>query len=124
MARTYQHLGVYSDWVDSAKKAHNLYPVAPPGKKTQQRVREILGFHFNDEHPREVQVERRWTRDGLEGEEVSWSVGYGPRTHAWVLKPEGAKEPCPLCSPCTTMVDSNITVKRKSPMDRTTRLPC
>ncbi|MGC8782771.1 MAG: dienelactone hydrolase family protein [Armatimonadota bacterium] len=95
MSRTYQHLGVYSNWADAAKKAHKLYPIAPPGKKTQQRVREILGFHFEDERPHEVRVERRWKRDGLEGEEVSWSVGYGPRTHAWVLKPEGAKEPLP-----------------------------
>lgn len=95
MSRTYQHLGVYSDWVDAAKKAHKLYPTAPPGKKTQQRVREVLGFHLEDERPHEVKVERRWKRDGLEGEEVSWSVGYGPRTHVWLLKPEGAKEPLP-----------------------------
>lgn len=95
MSRTYQHLGVYSDWVDAAKRAHKLYPTAPPGKKTQQRIREILGFHFEDERPHEVRVERRWKRDGLEGEEVSWSVGYGPRTHAWLLKPEGVKEPLP-----------------------------
>lgn len=95
MARTYQHLGVYSDWVDAARKAHRLYPVAPPGKETQRRVKETLGFHFTSERPRSVKVERRWTRDGIEGEEVSWSVGYGPRTHAWVLKPEGAKTPLP-----------------------------
>jgi dienelactone hydrolase len=29
------------------------------------------------------------------GEEVSWSVGYGPRTHAYVLKPANAKGPLP-----------------------------
>ncbi|MGQ9881010.1 MAG: dienelactone hydrolase family protein [Armatimonadota bacterium] len=95
MARTYQHLGVYSDWVDAARKAHRLYPVAPPGKETQQRVRETLGFRFSNERPRLVRVERRWVRDGIEGEEVSWSVGYGPRTYAWVLKPEGVGEPLP-----------------------------
>lgn len=95
MARTYQHLGIYSDWVDAARKAHHLYPLAPPGRETQQRVKEVLGFHFANERPRAVRVERRWTRDGVEGEEMSWSVGYGPRTTAWVLKPEGAKEALP-----------------------------
>jgi dienelactone hydrolase len=95
MARTYRHLGIFSGWADVAKKEHKLYPMAPPGKQTQQRVREVLGFHFAEERPRAVRVERRWLRDGLVGEEVSWSVGYGPRTHAWVLKPEGASEPLP-----------------------------
>ncbi len=95
MSRTYQHLGVFSDWVDTAKKAQKLYPVAYPGKRTQQRVKEVLGFHFADERPRSVKVERTWTRDGVQGEEVSWSVGYGPRTFAWVLKPAGAREPLP-----------------------------
>lgn len=95
MARIYQHLGIYSDWVEAARKAHKLYPLAPPGKQTQARVKEVLGFHFSVERPRSVKTERRWTRDGIVGEEVSWSVGYGPRTHAWVLKPEDAKEPLP-----------------------------
>jgi len=95
MARNYQHLGVYSDWVAAANRAHRLYPEAPPGEETRQKLREVLGFHFAEERPRAVKVERRWRRDGLVGEEVSWSVGYGPRTHAWVLKPEGVREPLP-----------------------------
>lgn len=95
MARSYQHLGVYSDWVAMANKAYPLYPIAPPGEETRQKLREVLGFHFEEERPRAVKVERRWKRDGLQGEEVSWSVGYGPRTHAWVLKPEGVRKPLP-----------------------------
>jgi dienelactone hydrolase len=38
-----------------------------------------------------VKVERRWNSDGLIGEEISYSVGYGPRTWAWVLKPDDAE---------------------------------
>lgn len=95
MLREYRHLGVYSDWVLAADRAHSLYPLAPPGEQTRQRLREVLGFHFETEQPQEVRVERRWRRDGIEGEEVSWSVGYGPRTFAWVLKPEGVKGPLP-----------------------------
>jgi dienelactone hydrolase len=49
-----------------------------------------LGFSLGDESPCDVRVERRWQRDGLAGEEISWSVGYGPRTRAWLLKPAGA----------------------------------
>ncbi len=40
-------------------------------------------------------MERRWYRDGVAGQEVSWSVGYGPRTKAWVLRPQGAARPLP-----------------------------
>jgi dienelactone hydrolase len=43
----------------------------------------------------EVKVESKWEKDGVIGEEVSWSVGYGPRTHAYVLKPANAKGPLP-----------------------------
>jgi dienelactone hydrolase len=44
---------------------------------------------------REVKIERRWTRDGLDGEEISWWVGYGPRTKAWLLRPAGARAKLP-----------------------------
>jgi hypothetical protein len=42
-----------------------------------------------------VLLRRDWRRDGLAGEEVSWSVGYGPRTRAWVFKPARASGPLP-----------------------------
>ena len=45
--------------------------------------------------PPEVRTERNWERDGLVGEEVSWSAGFGPRTSAWVLKPARASGPLP-----------------------------
>jgi dienelactone hydrolase len=91
----YQHLGIFSDLVQAAQAMHPLYPVAPPGAETQRRVREVLNFGGGDEHPADVRVERRWERDGLVGEELSWGVGYGPRTSAWVLKPVGATQPLP-----------------------------
>jgi dienelactone hydrolase len=43
----------------------------------------------------EVRMESQWGKDGVIGEEVSWSVGYGPRTHAYVLKPANAMGPLP-----------------------------
>jgi dienelactone hydrolase len=95
MPQHYRHLGVYSDWVDAAWRQGPLFPVAAPGKFTRQRVREVLGFAGGAETPLTVQVEQRWRRDDVAGEEVSWSVGFGPRTHAYVLKPLDASDPLP-----------------------------
>ena len=95
MSQTYSHLGVFSDWVDEARRQQPLYPLATPGLETQRKVREALGFCNGPDIPLNVQVEKRWERDGLAGEAVSWSVGYGPRTHAYVLKPAHAGEPLP-----------------------------
>lgn len=95
MDTAFRHLGPFSDWVAAAHERRSLYPVAPPGEETRQRVREVLGFGEAVEHPRDVRVEGRWVRDGVVGEVVSWSVGYGPRTGAWLLKPEGADTPLP-----------------------------
>ena len=47
----------------------------------------LLGFGSHHETPLDPLVERTWESEGVRGEEVSWSVGYGPRTHAWLLKP-------------------------------------
>ncbi len=95
MAQEYRHLGVFGDWVTEAKRQQHLWPVAAPGPETQRRVREILGFCRGPEQPADVRTERTWESDGLIGEEISWSVGYGPRTHGWVLKPAGAMAPLP-----------------------------
>ena len=81
--------------VDAAKRQRELYPLAQPGPATQQRIRETLGFGAGDEQPQDVRVEAQWTRDGVAGEALSWSVGYGPRTEAWLLRPAGQFGPLP-----------------------------
>jgi dienelactone hydrolase len=91
----YQHLGVYSDLVSAANKQHTLYPLAQPGRATQQRVREVMGFCNQPEVPLNVRVDATWEQDGVVGEALSWSVGYGPRTEAWLLKPKNAHGPLP-----------------------------
>jgi dienelactone hydrolase len=95
MTRPYPHLGPFSDWVDEAHRQRPLYPAALPGPETQTRVRDLLGFYHGDEQPHDVRVERRWARNGIVGEEVSWWVGYGPRTYAYVLKPAGVSQRLP-----------------------------
>jgi len=95
MAKNLAHLGIYSDWVDAAKDQTELYPVAPPGEMTRRRISDVLGFAGLAPVARHARVEATWERDGLAGEEISWSVGYGPKTRAWVLKPAGADRPLP-----------------------------
>lgn len=95
MKKSYAHLGPYSDLVPAVNQCHPLFPLAKPGKRTQRLVLESLAFSPPRETPREVRVGRRWKKDGVEGEAISWSVGYGPRTEAWLLRPAGAKGPLP-----------------------------
>jgi dienelactone hydrolase len=40
-------------------------------------------------------VEQTWQRDGICGERITWDVGYGPRSEAFLLKPAGAAGPLP-----------------------------
>jgi dienelactone hydrolase len=95
VANDLAHLGAYSDWVDAAKRRAGLYPMAPSGEATRQRIREVLGFTEMDPVPVNIQRGTTWERDGLAGEEITWSVGYGPKTAAWILKPVEASQPLP-----------------------------
>ena len=90
MFEHYQHLGIFSDWVDAARRQQSIYPIAVPGPQTRSLIFDMLGFCHEEENPLEVKIESTWEKDGIVGEEVSWSVGYGPRTHAYVLKPANA----------------------------------
>ncbi len=95
MPEHFQHLGVFSDWVAAADTHNHIHPSAAPSAQTRQRIREVLGFSHLPAVPQDVRTERTWTRDGLVGEEVSWSVGYGPRTSAWILRPAESRGPLP-----------------------------
>jgi dienelactone hydrolase len=95
MNTIYQHLGIYSDLVADARRQAPVYPLAVPGIATQDKVREVLGYCNCPEAPLDVRVEQTWERDGLSGERITWSVGYGPRTEAYLLRPAGATLPLP-----------------------------
>ena len=92
---SYQNLGDFSDLFTAAQKSHRLFPVAKPGRKTQQAFGKSLSFAPRPAKPIAVRVENAWQRDGIAGELVTWSVGYGPRTQAWMLRPAGAREKLP-----------------------------
>ena len=85
---TYRDLGPFSDWVGAAKSAYGLYPRLAPGAEAEKTIEQLLDFSVATEQPQLIQTGRRWCADGVSGQEISWSVGYGPRTQAWLLMPE------------------------------------
>ncbi len=95
MAAPFEHLGPFSDLVDAVDAQHPLFPAAPPGPETRVRLREVLAFEEAPGAPIDVRIDERWTADGVDGEVVSWSVGFGPRTETWVLRPAGVTGPLP-----------------------------
>lgn len=87
-------LGAYGDWLGTASAPADLYPKADPGPRLQRLIRQTLGCDA-DQAPADISVDRQWVDGGLMGQQVSWSVGYGPRTKAWLLRPEKATQPLP-----------------------------
>ncbi len=101
MSPSYAHLGVYSDWV-AATAGPRAWATPPDRELVRRLVSKVLavpsqgrGSGQDAQGPADVQVERGWRSDGLAGEEISYSVGYGPRTRAWVLRPAGAPDRLP-----------------------------
>ncbi|GAA2357449.1 hypothetical protein GCM10010404_07780 [Nonomuraea africana] len=84
--RRLRHLGDFSGLAELAMTQRELFP--PPGLGLRDSAREVLGVL--ELTAADVRTERTWTADGLSGEEVSWDVGFGPRTHAYVLRPDRA----------------------------------
>src|SRR6476619_6634067 len=90
-----EHLGVYSDWIQHASAPAARAASLPASEQVRDVVRRMVSTAGTADGPSEVEVERRWTAGGLIGEEISYAVGFGPRTHAYVLKPANATEPLP-----------------------------
>lgn len=89
-----RHLGPFSDLVPLARRQRGLFPAGPQDPAgLAAAARHAIGVL--DLRPGDVRVERRWIDGELAGEEVSWSVGFGPRTHGYVLRPRRARVPLP-----------------------------
>ncbi|MCL2648297.1 MAG: hypothetical protein FWD61_15025 [Phycisphaerales bacterium] len=95
MPKQLAHLGPYSDLPACAIRANKLWPRVVPGIAASRRFLKALHFQPRQATPLKLRVDKRWQRDGICGEALSWSVGYGPRTEAWLLKPAGAKGKLP-----------------------------
>lgn len=88
-----RHLGEFAGLVEVAGRQRKLFPDAPAGPELRAAAREAIGTL--DLTAGDVRVERTWTADGLDGEELSWDVGYGPRTRAYLLRPHGHRGALP-----------------------------
>ena len=86
-------LGSYADWPAFAL-GRGRPGAAERGAAQPQPLRDLVRM-APERRPLDVRIERTWDRDGIAGEEVSWSVGFGPRTHAWLLRPAAATGPLP-----------------------------
>ncbi|NJP89450.1 acetylesterase [Nonomuraea sp. FMUSA5-5] len=83
---------VFTELAGIAAAQRGLYP-ALPGPELRAAARDAIGVL--DLAAADVRVERTWTDGDLHGEELSWTVGFGPRTRAYLLKPRDADGPLP-----------------------------
>ncbi|WP_188190501.1 alpha/beta hydrolase family protein [Nonomuraea sp. SYSU D8015] len=82
---------VFGELAGIAAQQLGIYPAAGP--ELRAAAREALGVL--DLRADDVRVERTWTDGDLVGEELSWSVGFGSRTRAFLLRPREASGPLP-----------------------------
>ncbi len=96
---TFRHLGQYSDWAAARLAAQSAQPArtgrAGSPAAVRAAVKALLDVPDAAEQARDIRTGERWERDGVAGLELSWSVGYGPRTQAWLLRPADAAGPLP-----------------------------
>ena len=93
----YPYLGSYGSLIDTVTAADQRFKKPIIDDEHRRQVKKILTLPgFDDKAPpQDVKIERTWVKDGVAGVEYSWDVGYGPRTHAWLLRPEGVNGPLP-----------------------------
>ena len=100
-------LAGYADWPAYLAGAPAFVPVGPDGRRNAgggdghaspghdavdrhgrrraPHLVEVLGVRAAT--AADVQVEREWVADGVRGRELSWWLGFGPRTRAYLLEP-------------------------------------
>ncbi|TMR91809.1 dienelactone hydrolase family protein [Nonomuraea basaltis] len=82
---------VFAELAGIAAAQFGIYPVVGPELRAAARD----AFGVLDLRADDVRVERTWTDGDLAGEELSWSVGFGPRTRAFLLRPRDVSGPLP-----------------------------
>jgi len=93
----YPYLGSYGSLIDTVIAADQRFKKPVVDDEFRRQVKKILSLPGYDDKavPKDVKIERTWEKDGVSGIEYSWDVGYGPRTHAWLLRPAGVEGPLP-----------------------------
>ena len=79
----------YEDWSAFVRGAARFIPAAASARSLAEALK-IPAIPSV-----QVQTEDEWVYDGVAGTELSWSVGFGPRTKAWLLRPEGTSTELP-----------------------------
>ncbi|QRR04300.1 acetylxylan esterase [Dyadobacter sandarakinus] len=95
-------IGNYGSWAVSLMKEVPALSFRDPARKdveswrkdAMQKAVECISAPPRGSVPA-VKVERRYTYDGLDIEELSWQLPYGRATRAVLLKPQGAARPLP-----------------------------
>jgi dienelactone hydrolase len=88
----FTHLGVFSDLIDHSRLHIMQEPCRTSDADLRDQIIGLLGVEDATPSPDDARVESTWTKHGLCCEEVSWSVGYGPRTFGWIIKPQGEQK--------------------------------
>jgi hypothetical protein len=91
----------YEDWPAAVRSAEP-YVGADAASTALGRV---LGLRQPPPDPPAVIDEGSDDHDGVRIQRLRWSVGYGPDTSAWLLRPAGVRGPCLGCSACTVTVE-------------------
>jgi len=63
------------------------------GSETRRILASVLGVRRAVAG--DVRVKREWRSGGVHGRELSWQLPYGPRTRAWVLRPDDDRRGLP-----------------------------
>lgn len=82
-------LAGYADWPAFLAGA----PVRSHPDAERDELAEVLGVRIAG--ATDVRTERTWVASGVRGTEMSWWVGFGPRTHSFLLEPENHDGPLP-----------------------------
>lgn len=89
----------YADWPTFLAAAPPFEPRrgtngGPADREADRRaLADVLGVR--NASASDVRVEREWTADGVHGTELTWWLGFGPRTRAFLLEPPGVDGPLP-----------------------------
>ncbi|MEW1834661.1 acetylxylan esterase [Microbacterium sp. NPDC079995] len=79
----------YPEW--PAFLAHE--PTATDGPGLRSALARALGVRRTA--ATDLRIEREWRADGIHGRELTWQLPYGPRTRAWLLRPDDDGRPLP-----------------------------
>ena len=80
----------YEDW-PAYVQHHPRYQAATPAA---QELADALGVPGPQQEP-EVAVQWEETHDGVTTSQLSWQLGFGPRTIGWLIRPAGSSGPLP-----------------------------